>query len=56
MTYIITNKSANGKTVYFDGFGFSLLRANAKEMTAAEGVTVRSAICWQYESCRLVKA
>jgi len=56
MTYIITNKNLAGKTVYFDGFGFSLALENAKRMDSVEGIAERSAICHEFPSCRLITA
>ena len=54
--YIITAESHDGRRVYFDGFGFTLLRANALVMNVCEGISTRSAICHAFPECRLVPA
>lgn len=54
--YIITDTSSDGRTVYFDGFGFSLIRASAKTMDVCQGIQQRTLICRQFSSCRLVSA
>ena len=56
MSYIITATSQDGRTVYFDGRGFTLLRANAQEFDVCAGVAKRSQIGHEFPACQLVQA
>ena len=55
-SYIITYKSTDGRTVYFDGCGFSLLRDNARETGVSAGIEQRSLIAHDYPECQLEAA
>lgn len=54
--FIITTHSLDGKTVYFDGHGFTLLRQNAKEMAIGDALSSRRMIAYEFPSCDIVGA
>lgn len=55
-TYIISAKALDGRAMYFDGFGWTLLRSSALTMNASDGIGRRTSLCREFPACQLEHA